>query len=59
MCKKAILIIQLVPEAETTNDKEIVEQIKKESNIPFCAKVETVSINADKTTKAVIDWYAK
>jgi len=57
--KKAIIIISLVPEAEITDDKEIKRQIKKESNIPFCARVERVSINSDKTTKAVIDWYTK
>jgi len=57
--KKAVIIVQLVPEAELTDDNEIVNQIKRESSIPFCAIVEKVSINSDKTTKAVIDWYAK
>jgi hypothetical protein len=59
MSKKAVIIIQLVPEAELTDDNEIINQIKRESNIPFCATVEKVSINSDKTTKAVIDWYTK
>jgi flagellar basal body P-ring protein FlgI len=59
MGKKAVIIIRLVPEAEVTDDKEIARQIRKERNIPFCAKVEKVSINSDKTAKAVIDWYTK
>lgn len=59
MGKKAILVIQLVPEAEVADDNEIVRQIIKESNIPFCATVEKVSINSDVTTKALIDWYTK
>jgi len=42
MPKKAIITISLVPEAETTHNKEIKEQIKEESSIPFCAEIEKI-----------------
>jgi hypothetical protein len=44
MTKKATITISLVPEAETTDDKEIERQIKEESSIPFLAKVEKVTV---------------
>jgi hypothetical protein len=46
MSKKAIIVVQLVPEAEITDNKEIEKQIKEETSIPFCAKVEKVSIKS-------------
>jgi hypothetical protein len=42
--KKATITANLVPEAETTDNKEIEKQIKKESVIPFLAEVEKVTI---------------
>jgi uncharacterized protein (UPF0335 family) len=44
LTKRAIILISLVPEAKTTGNKEIEKQIKKESSIPFLAKVEKVTI---------------
>ena len=49
MTKKAIIMISLVSEAETTDNKEIEKQIerqiKEESfSIPFCAEIEKVEI---------------
>jgi len=44
MRKKAIITISLVPEAETTDNKEIEKQIKEESSIPFGAEIEKVVI---------------
>ena len=44
LTQKAIILISLVPEAKTTDNKEIEKRIKKESSIPFLAKVEKVTI---------------
>ena len=44
LAKRAIILISLVPEARITDNKEIEKRIKKESSIPFLAKVEKVTI---------------
>jgi len=44
LAKRATILISLVPEAKITDNKEIEKQIKKESSIPFLAKVEKVTI---------------
>ena len=44
MSKKAIITIQLVPEAKEEKNEVIRDQIMKESSIPFCAEIEKVTI---------------
>jgi len=50
LTKRATILISLVPEAKTTGNKEIEKQIKKESSIPFLAKVEKVTIEEVENT---------
>ena len=47
--KKANITIFLVPEAEVISNKEIEEQIKRESSIPFLAEFESVEIEEAKS----------
>ena len=44
LTKRALILISLVPKARITDNKEIEKRIKKESSIPFLAKVEKVTI---------------
>jgi hypothetical protein len=44
LAKRAIILVSLVPEVKTTGNKEIEKRIKKESSIPFLAKVEKVTV---------------
>ena len=46
---KATITIFLVPEAERISSKEIEEQIKQESSIPFLAEFESVQIEEVKS----------
>ena len=47
--KKATITIFLVPEAEAISNKEIEEQVKRKSSIPFLAEFESVQIEEVKT----------
>lgn len=43
--KKAVIIVDLVPEANKAEKKQIENEIVKEAQIPWCAKIEKVEIN--------------
>jgi len=44
MQKKVIITIKLVPEASQASNSQIEKEIKKEAQIPWCHKIEKISI---------------
>jgi len=44
MCKKALIVINLLPEASKVSTIQIEESIRNEAKIPWCKKIEEVSI---------------
>jgi len=44
MQKKAVITIKLVPEASQASNSQIEKEIKREAQIPWCRKIEKVSI---------------
>ena len=44
MVKKAIIVINLLPEASKASNSQIEEKIRKESKIPLCNTIEQVSV---------------
>jgi len=44
MCKKALIVINLLPEASKASTIQIEERIRNEAKIPWCNKIEEVSI---------------
>jgi len=44
MAKKAIITVSLLPEAQTARNEIIKREIIKESQIPWCKKIEKVEI---------------
>jgi len=48
MQKKAIIIIKLVPEASQVSKGQIEKEIKSEAQIPWCRKIEKVSVEGNR-----------
>jgi hypothetical protein len=44
MVKKAIIVINLLPEASKASNNQIEEKIRKEAKIPLCNNIEQVSV---------------
>jgi len=44
MCKKALIVINLLPEASKASTSQIEEKIRNEAKIPLCKNIEEVSI---------------
>jgi len=44
MCKKALIVINLLPEASKASTIQIEERIRNEAKIPWCKNIEEVSI---------------
>jgi hypothetical protein len=44
MYKKALIVINLLPEASEASTIQIEERIRKEAKIPWCKQIEEVSI---------------
>lgn len=44
MCKKALILIKLLPEASKVSLIQIKERIREEATIPWCKEIEEVSI---------------
>ena len=44
MCKKALIVINLLPEASKASTIQIEEKIRNEAIIPWCKQIEEVSI---------------
>jgi len=44
MCKKALIVINLLPEASKASTIQIEEKIMNEAKIPWCNQIEQVSI---------------
>ena len=45
MTEKAIIIINLLPEASTTTWIQIEEEIRRKANIPWCKNIEKIAID--------------
>ena len=50
MCKKAHIVIKLLPEASKVSITQIEESIKNEAKIPWCNEIEDVSIEDNEAT---------
>jgi hypothetical protein len=46
MPKKAIIIIELVIESSEVSDSQIEQEILAEAQIPWCAKIEKVTVES-------------
>ena len=44
MSKKAIIILELVEESAQTSNRQIEKEIRAETEIPWCAKINKVEI---------------
>ena len=44
MCKKALIVINFLPEASKASSIQIEKKIKEEAKIPWCKQIEEVSI---------------
>lgn len=44
MCKKALIVINLLPEASKASTIQIEEKIRNEAKIPWCKNIEEISI---------------
>lgn len=42
--KKAVIVVDLVPEATSAEKRQIENEIVKEAQIPWCARIEKVQI---------------
>ncbi|MEA2089196.1 MAG: hypothetical protein U9O89_00325 [Thermoproteota archaeon] len=44
MSKRALISVKLVPEASETPNSQIEKEIREDSQIPWCAKIEKVEV---------------